>query len=704
MASLRDMISRALLGNKVKQLEQATNLLIESYERQIIPTSQEAIAKQFSELDPRYIDFLVRQLETRSLSSVQTNETMRLRSVEESRSLYLWDVVTQNIIDLWTDFGFGLKIGITCEDEKANESFQEFWTARRNSPVIGDKVLKDRSKDELVDGEIYFVFFASKMDGLTTIRVIPTEEITEIISDPDDKYKVLYYKREYTSGELGAVSSTVYYRDWQAEAKDLERAHLPDNAVKADQANAQVGDDQTGTDVVMMHVGYRQIDGRGWPLMTAGAPWSRAYKNFLQDRAAVARLAAMYPEKIKVKGGQRVIDSIRATLESSLTQALSNGVESNPPAVAGSTWLENESLERTRQPVGTGASDAEKDGAPLLAQAGLAGRIFPHYLGRGEAYRLATATSMETPIFRAFNRYQQFWSSVFRDMVEVVLRFLEQYGGQDYSTYAARISTDAIVSVDIGQLAAVGNTLTQMAVNMVIPAKTAQAASIEILRVALQNSGVADVDNILNPDQEPIKSSELAESATDYWSSLRRAVYGLWSGKLYMADFTTWMMESIDAYLQRAWRDGMEAAGVDWEDRTQEELTALDAAIFEEYQHIDGFGQFILENSKAAGGKLGDVIPRMELWVNRYNDIYNRALMMAGKDLPLTWHLGATEKHCSSCSWANSKTYRASVWQKYGWRPQSPALECKGYQCDCSLSADGNKPLRGHPRMLAGEE
>ena len=297
---------------------------------------------------------------------------------------------------------------------------------------------------------------------------------------------------------------------------------------------------------------------------------------------------------------------------------------------------------------------------------------------------------------RAFNRYQLFWSSVFRDMVEIVLTMKELYGRETYSTYAAKVATDSVISVDIGALAQIGNSLVSMTNAQIIPTATAESISTEIMRVALQTVGVADVDKIINPEV-----AEMAESAEQYQYQLKYPVRGLWSSTLTIEDFASAMQTTIDRHLTQAWKEGMAEAGVDWADRTQEEMSALDSAIISEYSHVYDFGKYIMENDREHKGKLRDLENRTSLWANRWRDIKNRALLMAGANLPLTWRFGGTEQHCDSCQWANGRTYRASVWEKYGWRPQSQDLECKGFNCQCSLNADGEKPLRGHPRKLA---
>ena len=79
---------------------------------------------------------------------------------------------------------------------------------------------------------------------------------------------------------------------------------------------------------------------------------------------------------------------------------------------------------------------------------------------------------------------------------------------------------------------------------------------------------------------------------------------------------------------------------------------------------------------------------RVDIWANRYPETENRARMHFGGKQRLEWVLGATEKHCSTCAALNGIVAFAEEWEESGVQPQSPpngALECGGWQCDCSL-------------------
>jgi len=82
---------------------------------------------------------------------------------------------------------------------------------------------------------------------------------------------------------------------------------------------------------------------------------------------------------------------------------------------------------------------------------------------------------------------------------------------------------------------------------------------------------------------------------------------------------------------------------------------------------------------------------RLRLWVNTLIRANTQAKLNApippGQPEPrFVWVLGATEKHCSDCAAFAGKVLLQSEWARLP-SPQSPDLECGGWNCDCSLVA-----------------
>jgi hypothetical protein len=172
----------------------------------------------------------------------------------------------------------------------------------------------------------------------------------------------------------------------------------------------------------------------------------------------------------------------------------------------------------------------------------------------------------------------------------------------------------------------------------------------------------------------------------EYTASLRQAVYGLWAGNLSMDSFVDSFTSSVYAGLTSAWFSGARAAGIERDEMTDAEVQELTASVFLQMQYIAGFGDFILANSKANEKLLSLSTARMGLWASRYSEFYTRGYMMAKRNQKMVWGLGATDKHCGSCVKLDGKVKRASQWTEAGIWPKCPQLECRGYNCQCTLT------------------
>lgn len=118
---------------------------------------------------------------------------------------------------------------------------------------------------------------------------------------------------------------------------------------------------------------------------------------------------------------------------------------------------------------------------------------------------------------------------------------------------------------------------------------------------------------------------------------------------------------------------------------------ASQAAVRDQQSYVDGFYREIID-ARVDGTPINPLLARASLWANRYNESYNDALLLIGSKEGgnLVWRLGATEKHCSSCSSLNGIVARASEWESLDVHPQGAPnglLECGGWKCDCSLES-----------------
>jgi hypothetical protein len=497
MPTFRDRVGDLFLSKEKKQYREAAELIVDYVKRGPVNFPPELFAQKLTELDPRYRDLLMRQIQYGQTQGYEASEEERINMLYDSRQMYDNDVVCEAIIDIWTDFGFGLTVEITPRNNDAKEFWNDFWDAPENSYLLSQRAINDLSTRVLRDGDFLFIFFTDTLEGTTTIRRVDSEFIkggkskNGVITLPDDASVPVLYRRETN---VAGEAKITYYQDWRATDEMVAEVGTPEDGEIAGDA---------GTFIRALHVAHRQRGSRGWPLLTTGIPWARAYRDFLEDRVAVARAVSMFVDKVIADGGQKATDAIAAKLASTLSTGSDD--ESNPRPVAGSTWVENKAATRERMPLTTGASDAETDGVALLAQAGLAGRVYAHYLGRGaNVYRLATATSMERPLLRAFNRYQLFWSSVWKDVAKHVLMMGEMFA-PDFAIdeeYDVDVNMNSVIDVSFDDISKATTALTDLFDRGLIVEPVAAEIGEQLMRVSMQTIGIDDTEEIFELEEE----------------------------------------------------------------------------------------------------------------------------------------------------------------------------------------------------------
>lgn len=155
------------------------------------------------------------------------------------------------------------------------------------------------------------------------------------------------------------------------------------------------------------------------------------------------------------------------------------------------------------------------------------------------------------------------------------------------------------------------------------------------------------------------------------------------------------MIAVIDHGFEQAWMEGESECGLLPDERSPQERAALVRAQNEQLPFIEGFADAVADGSRANGGLLNATDYRVDMWVNRYNEIVNQARVTACGDLKYEWVLGPAE-HCPDCLKLAGKVKRGSYWKEMGILPQSSVLFCGGYNCKCKL-VPTDKPLSRGP-------
>lgn len=186
------------------------------------------------------------------------------------------------------------------------------------------------------------------------------------------------------------------------------------------------------------------------------------------------------------------------------------------------------------------------------------------------------------------------------------------------------------------------------------------------------------------------------KSLSSFRTSVRGNVRALWNGTFGRFDFIDGMRATIELGFRQAWAEGAAQCGISLDELSNEEREKLESMTNSQFLWLSGFADDVIEKNKASGNLLQPLFNRANMWVNRYNEVRNQARVMACGNKKLVWRLGPTEEHCSTCSKMNGKVKRAIQWAASPIKPQSPSLECRGFNCRCTLEPT-DEPLSKGP-------
>jgi hypothetical protein len=180
----------------------------------------------------------------------------------------------------------------------------------------------------------------------------------------------------------------------------------------------------------------------------------------------------------------------------------------------------------------------------------------PHLMGRGEVVRMAVAEAMDAPIFRQFTRYQSFWTAVWKDLGDFVLRMHEKYSSVEFSSRDVAVQTDNIKNIDIDDIMTLTTlTLTLVEAGLLADEDVLQNMAVALMRLAMLTVGIKDPDTILgltaNDDEDTItverKTKEPIRPELQT-RILMHAMQGYLDGAVGLEDTTSFLKEVIETW------------------------------------------------------------------------------------------------------------------------------------------------------------
>ena len=337
--------------------------------------------------------------------NTMTREAL-VQAAQDGRALAVAHPLVRRGLNLRTSYVHGQggpQISDETDDADVNEVVQQWWTAAENQNALTGPEARARLERSLsTDGNVFIASFTNPVDGRVTNRTIPFEQITRIVTNPEDRGQVWFYERTYTKRaeafDTTEESVTVLYPDL-AYAPAVRPHSIQGHPVLWDQP--------------VRHVKVNDLDGWEFGIgdTFAVAPWARAYRDFLQDWVKLMRSLSQFAWRGTAEGK-------RAQKARQALARAQQGVPGNDGSV-GATYVSapGETLEAIPK---TGATIDADSGRPLLAMiaAGLDVPVTMLSTDPGITGARSTAETLDEPMYRAMRSRQDVWSRVFIDLAE----------------------------------------------------------------------------------------------------------------------------------------------------------------------------------------------------------------------------------------------------------------------------------------------
>ena len=310
-------------------------------------------------------------------------------------------------------FGQGLTVSATSEGQDVSAVIHDWWDGNTAS-LTGDVALQRLEHVLGTDGNLMFACHTNPLTGMVKVRTIPFEEITDIITNPDDAGDPWFYCREHTVHQLTPTSDGM-----TAQLVDARKVtYYPDIRHRPASKPRTIGGHEVRWDAPIHHVKVNDLEGWQYGIGDAytAVTWARSYRDFLADWATLVKALSQFAWKATAPASKA------AKLRDALARIPDQTPSANAGTVGATTVLGPDfTLEAIPK---SGATIDSNSGRPLASMiaAGLDIPVTVLLADPGVTGARATAETLDAPLYAAMQQRQSLWGDVFDTLTGYVIR------------------------------------------------------------------------------------------------------------------------------------------------------------------------------------------------------------------------------------------------------------------------------------------
>lgn len=369
--------------------------------------------------------------------------------ISYSRIMFLKNPLIQRAVEVRSFYVWGQGVKIEADDRAANTIIQNFLDDPLNRKEFTSHSARVKKDQKLqIDGNIFFVLVKPASNGVTALRSLPTDQVLDIICNPQDRRDVWFYKREWTETTINPATGD--------QTNKPRKALYPDANYAAQKRSNRSRKNKMGEfDVIwdqpVYHVQVGHLDDMrfGVPETYASLDWAKAYKSFLEDWATLVRSISKFAWSITAKKGkvtptrQKLMDMYGEYETTELAEAAIRD-KSAVGTRAGSAFISDGDV-KLNAINKSGATTSAQDGKQLRLMVA-SGMHLPDTILSNDPQQgaLATAKTLDRPTELALTDRQTLWADIIKEMLGHVLGFA------NVKNKTVKVSFPNIVEQDMG--------------------------------------------------------------------------------------------------------------------------------------------------------------------------------------------------------------------------------------------------------------
>lgn len=341
---------------------------------------------------------------------VMTVASPLLKRGKQLRAGYVW--------------GQGVEVQARADEsakQDVNAVIQALWDDESNQASFTSSLAQEENEGALyTDGNFFIAAFTNPLTGRVQIRSTPFDEITDVITNPEDRDDPWFYLREYTATVVRPFQDAKGVMSTRTRPQVIRVLHPAMGYRPRVRAKAiSLGNGApvpVNWSAPMLHVPVNRLDGWkfGVPDSYASLPWARAYEGFLTDWARLVKALSKFAWRLsgdRASKAKRAASALGAALPAGVPPLGAQGSDAGQVAAYG-PGAHLEAIPKT------GATIDSESGRPLaaIAAAGIGIPVTTLLADPGTTGARATAETLREPLIREMGMRRSLWGSVIKTL------------------------------------------------------------------------------------------------------------------------------------------------------------------------------------------------------------------------------------------------------------------------------------------------